>query len=411
MRNLNFALLLTFGFILPFAMLSFSGIFVQVMPMNDVLLYGWWLQLMQQGEPIFGVAQPFVYPYLSQIPMWLALFLGGPAGILVGWCVLVALLNSFAIGFLTSWGRGPRESFVAAWFWLSFLVLLGPAGIGRIDAISVAIAVIGVSLFLKNRIFGAMALFTFGAWLKIWPVALALAAFIADRNRKSMAWAATAIVSIAFLGAFFLGGNSSVLSFVSTQNNRGIQIESAVATPWLWAAKLGLANSSIYYDQEIITNQVSGDWVNEISAVMTLVMVFAIAITFFLGFRAFKFGAKRDEIFSAVAFTAVLDLIIFNKVGSPQFMSWIAVPVIALILVKKNFSWFPVSMALVVSLLTNLVYPVLYIDLMALGNASLTILTLRNILLVVLLVWANVKLGSLSKKSKNLVALESLGQA
>ena len=401
MRHLNLALLLALGVIVPFAMLSFSNLFSQVMPMNDVLLYGWWLQLMQQGEPIFGVAQPFVYPYLSQIPMWLALFLGGPAGILVGWCSLVALLNSLAIGFLTSWGRGPKETFIAAWFWLGFLVLLGPSGIGRIDAISVAIAVIGVALFLKNRIFGAMALFTFGAWVKIWPVALALAAFIADRNRKAMAWAATTIVSTAFLGAFFLGGNSSVLSFVSTQNNRGIQIESVAAMPWLWAAKLGLANAGIYYDQEIITNQVSGDWVNEISAVMTLVMAVALAITIFLGFRAYKFGAKREEIFAGVAFTAVLDLIIFNKVGSPQFMAWLAVPVIALILVKKRVSWFPVSMVLAVSLLTNLVYPVLYMDLMALGNTSMTVLTLRNVLLVVLLVWANIKLGNLSKESKS----------
>jgi hypothetical protein len=170
---------------------------------------------------------------------------------------------------------------------------------------------------------------------------------------------------------------------------------------WLWAAKLGLANAGIYYDQEIITNQVSGDWVNEISAVMTLVMAVALAITIFLGFRAYKFGAKREEIFAGVAFTAVLDLIIFNKVGSPQFMAWLAVPVIALILVKKKVSWFPVSMVLAVSLLTNLVYPVLYMDLMALGNTSMTVLTLRNVLLVVLLVWANIKLGNLSKESKS----------
>jgi hypothetical protein len=400
-RYLNFALLLTCSAILPFSMLWFSGLFAQVMPMNDVLLYGWWLQLMQQGEPIFGVAQPFVYPYLSLIPMWLAQLLGGPAGILVGWCALVALLNAVVIGFLTAWGRGARKKFFAAWFWLGFLLLLGPAGIARIDAISVSIALIGVVLFLNNRTFGAITLFTLGAWIKIWPVALAAAAYIADQGRKTAAWAATAVVSLAFLGAFFLGGNSSVLSFVSTQNNRGIQIESVIAMPWLWAAKFGLANAGIYYDKEIITNQVSGDWVAEISSVMTLVMAIAVAITIFLGFRAFRSGAKREEIFAAVALTAVLDLIVFNKVGSPQFMAWIAVPTIALILVQINVSRILVLTVLTVALLTNFVYPVFYMDLMALGDTSLIILTLRNALLVALLVWANIKLANLSDRPKS----------
>jgi hypothetical protein len=82
-------------------------------------------------------------------------------------------------------------------------------------------------------------------------------------------------------------------------------------------------------------------------------------------------------------------------------MAWLAVPVITLILVKKRVSWFPVSMVLAVSLLTNLIYPVLYMDLMALGDTSVTILTLRNVLLVVLLAWANIKLGDLSKESKS----------
>lgn len=386
--------------LIPFAMLASSGLFAQVMPMNDVLLYGWWLQLMQQGQPIFGVAQPFVYPYLSQVPMWLALFLGGSAGILVGWSALVALANSTAIGFITNWGRGSTNSFVAAWFWITYLFLLGPSGIGRIDAIAAALAAIGVVLFLRGKVFGAIALFTFGAWIKIWPAALAIAAYIADKNRKAMAWAFSSVISVVFVLAFALGGNSNVFSFVFTQNNRGIQIESPIATFWLWAAKFNMGNAGIYYDKEIITNQVSGDWVSLISALMTPAMAIAIAITVWLGFKASRFGAQRNQLFAAIALTAVLDLIVFNKVGSPQFMSWIAIPVIAWILLEKRISKFLLFSVLAIAALTNLVYPVLYMDLMALGDLSLTVLTARNVLLIVLLVWANVQLGKLGKSIK-----------
>lgn len=388
-----------------------SALFVEVMPLNDVLLYGWWLQLMQQGQPIFGIGQPFVYPYPSLLPMWLAQFLGGPAGILVGWTTLVALLNVAAVGFLTGWSKGSRSGYLAAWFWIAFLVLLGPVGIGRIDSISVGLAIIGVVCFANQRLFSAMVLFTFGAWLKIWPVALGIAALISQKSRKAMGYAAAVTVSVVFLVAFFLGADSSVLSFVFTQGSRGIQIEAPIATPWLWAAKFGLGNAGIYFDKEIITNQVSGDLVQLVSPLMTAAMAIAMAITVWLGVRAFKNGSPRNQIFVTVALTAVLDLIVFNKVGSPQFMTWLAVPVIAWIYLNQQGRWFAIGVVLTVALLTNLVYPILYLDLMALGNLSISVLTIRNLLLIVLLIWANVQLGNLGKGSKSQAVAESSVQA
>ena len=397
-RYMSLALLISANLVLPFVMLSVSEFFNRVMPMNDVLLYGWWLQLIQQGQPVFGLAQPFVYPYVSLLPMWIAVLLGGPAGILVGWCSLIAILNATAAGFLTNWGRGSKRSLLAAWFWLGYLALLGPAGVGRIDAVAAALAVIGIVAFAKGRVFTAASLFTAGAWVKIWPFALAIAAFISEKNKKAVAYAASAVVSAAFLFAFFAGANANVLSFVFTQGGRGIQIESPIATVWLWLAKFGLANAGIYYDKEIITNQISGDLVDLISSLMTPVMFFALAITIWLGHRAFKNGAPRNSVFAAVALTAVLDLIVFNKVGSPQFMSWVAVPVVAWIYFELKVSWLPAIAVASIALLTNLVYPIFYLDLMGLGDTSVILLTTRNLLLIAMLIWANLKLGRLSKE-------------
>lgn len=396
-RQLNFAFLALLTVALPFAMLLISQVFAQVMPMNDVLLYGWWLQLMQQGEPTFGLAQQFVYPYVSLLPMWLAMVLGGSAGIMVGWCTLVAILNLTAVGFLTNWGSGSARSFMAGWFWLGYLALLGPSSIGRIDAIAAAVAVIGVVAYAKGKIAAAITLFTLGAWIKIWPLALAISAFIADKQKKVMAYAATASLASIFLFAFFAGANSSVLSFVFTQGDRGIQIESPVATIWLWLAKLGLGNAGIYYDKEIITNQVSGDYVDLIAKIMTPIMFAALAITVWLGFRAVRAGATRNSVFAVVSLTAVLDLIVFNKVGSPQFMCWIAVPVIAWLYLEQKIEVLPAVAVLAVALLTNLVYPIFYLDLMGLGDTSVILLSARNAVLIGLLIWVNLKLIRLTK--------------
>jgi hypothetical protein len=400
-KRLNFGALFLLALLTPFALFAYSFLFERVLPMNDVLLYGYWLQQMQLGEPIFGIAQDFVYPFPSLLPMWLAKILGGPAGILVGWTSLIAILNSIATGFLTSWGTGGRKAMAAGFFWVGYLFLLGPSGIGRIDAVAAAISVFGLVAFSKDRLALAVSLFTFGAWIKIWPFVLAMSAFIADSRRKITASAAGLVTAAIVLFACAAGANNSLFSFVLKQGVRGIQIESPIAMVWIWAAKLGAPKESagIYYDKEIITNQVSGFLVSEVAMLMTAVMFFALAITVWLSIKAVKAGAARNELFALASLTAVLDLIVFNKVGSPQFMSWLALPVIALIYFGVQRLWIPVIGAFLIAIATNLVYPITYMDLMGLGDLSVALLTVRNGLLIAMLVYANIRLGALSKNA------------
>jgi hypothetical protein len=127
-------------------------------------------------------------------------------------------------------------------------------------------------------------------------------------------------------------------------------------------------------------------------------MFFALGITVLLGYRALKSGADRLLIFATMALTAVLDLIVFNKVGSPQFMAWLAIPMIALIIFKAQKLRLLTTGLMLIAATTNLVYPVFYMDLMGLGDLSVILLTIRNALLIAMLVYANVRLGALSKK-------------
>lgn len=396
--------MLALAVVLPFGLLAYSQLFEQVMPMNDVLLYGWWLQEMQRGEPIFGIGQPFVYPYLSLIPMWLANFLGGPAGILIGWCSLIAILNMVVILAITNWGRGSRESFAAIWFWLLFVTLLGPVAIARIDAIAVALALLGLAAYRSRKILLATVLFTAGAWVKIWPFVLVLSSFLAEKSKRLIALGASATIGAICFIALVLGAGPNLFSFVTTQLGRGIQIEAPIALPWLWAAKFGFGNSSIYYDEKIITNQISGDGSLLVASLMTPAMFIALGITAVLGLRAYSAGASKSAIFVTVSLTAVLDLIVFNKVGSPQFIAWLAVPVCGWIIFKLAEAKFLVFASSALALLTGLIYPVFYIDFINLGEIGLVLVTIRNILLIALLVWANIQLGALSKKNSRLPA-------
>lgn len=403
-KRLNFLVLFSLALLTPFLLLAFSSGFEQVLPMNDVLLYGYWLQQMDLGSPLLGIAGEFVYPYPSLLPMWLAKLIGGPAGIVVGWTALVAILNSVAIGFLTSWGSGGRRAMLAGFFWVGYLLLLGPAGIGRIDAIAAAVSVFGILALAKDRIALAVALFTFGAWIKIWPFVLAMSAFIADRRKRIISYTVTAVVAGIVIFAIAAGANNNLFSFVAKQGGRGIQIESPIAMFWIWAAKFGAADTGIYYDKEIITNQVFGAFVSEVALLMTPAMFIALAITIWLTIRALRAGAPSKLLFATASFTAVLDLIVFNKVGSPQFMAWLAIPMIAMIIFGASKLWLPISGLLLIASTTNLVYPIFYMDLMGLGYLSVGLLTLRNFLLIAMLVLANIRLGDLAK-TMNPVAL------
>jgi hypothetical protein len=102
-----------------------------------------------------------------------------------------------------------------------------------------------------------------------------------------------------------------------------------------------------------------------------------------------------------VGLALVMALIAANKVGSPQFATWIAVPIIL------GLAWqahgglsfrVPAILALTIAALTQLVYPVLYGSLLALDPRMLGVLTVRNTLYLVLLGWAIWRLTVLIKE-------------
>jgi hypothetical protein len=256
--------------------------------------------------------------------------------------------------------------------------------------VSAALAIFGLVAISRNSTGIAAALFTIAGWIKIWPVALFAAMIAVFKNRVQAVVVAT-IISASVVGIGLLAGGTKVFGFVLQQQERGIQIESVMATPWMWLAKFGLAD--IFFDDVVITNQVYGPLVQEVSSVANYILFIALGITAFLAFRAIRAGRDRTQVFVFAALTGVLDLIVFNKVGSPQFMIWLAVPLVALIYFGINRPKVALLVGSAILLLTQLVYPVFYIDLLGLETLPLWLLTLRNLLLVVLLVWANVQLS------------------
>ncbi len=366
-------------------------------PMGDVpYAYEPWLNQMINSGKLLGINMDWVYPFPALLPIWLSALIN-PMEFQTGWLTLVTIVNLSALWLIS------RLRFDAAWYWLFFLVLLGPISISRIDTFSVAIALFGVFELVRRKLNTSTALFTLGASMKIWPVAILLPAISASKYRLRIILAVISAALVLLAIGLLLGGNQSLFSFLSYQSNRGIQIESPIASLWIWTGELGLANAGIYYDQLMMTFQVAGDGIPLAASLIGYAMFLALGITVWLSWRAARAGASFQSILPVAALTAVLDLIVFNKVGSPQFATWLAVPIVLGILYGANNWKLPMYSVIALGLTTYLIYPVFYDYILDAQSWALGILLTRNLGYIALLVWANRELNRLRINSQGVV--------
>lgn len=379
------------AFLAAHVLVAWQGWVYPSQPMGDVVLvYEPWSTAAVSGGAIVGITEPWVYPQLALVPMLLAKLLAWPlvgvagasGAYLIGWAVLVTAVDAVAFGVLV--GRGgtaARRS--AGWFWTFALLLLGPIGLYRIDAVTVALGVIG-GLWLIKRPVVATTLLTVAAWIKIWPGALVLAAVVAARGRVRLLLTAVGACAAIVLALFLVGADRHLLGFLTEQTERGVQIESVAATPFMWLAHFGAA--SIDYSFEILTFQIGSPGVSVLAHLLTPIMVLAVMALIVIGAVKAARGASFPRLFPPLALALVAVLIVTNKVGSPQFQTWLIAPVILWIIFDRTRSGLPAGIVLVLCALTCLIYPLTYDGLLRAELVPVLLLTARNLLLVVLLV-------------------------
>lgn len=382
------------SFIMAHLWLGLVNLYGPGLPLGDVtIVYKYWTDQILLGGSWVGIDSAWVYPILAIFPM-LAAATFGPTLIASTWLSMILLLDAAAFFAMTERGRRSRN-YVAAWWWIAFLILLGPIALGRIDSVTVPIAMIGV-LFVARRPAFATVILTVAAWIKVWPIALIMSTLIATKSRWRVFVAATSVsVGIVAISLLF-GSGAHVLSFIGQQTGRGLQVESPVSTIWMWQAFTGVSGASVYYDQHILTWQISGNGTTTASALMTPIMALAVVAIVLMSVLALRRGAQAAPLLATTALALVSALIAFNKVGSPQFFAWLAVPVVLGLSTRRADDrwWFavPACMTLVTAGLTQVIYPYLYGWLLALNPFMLMILSVRNALVFAILGWTLVAL-------------------
>ncbi|MDQ1584166.1 MAG: hypothetical protein QOF36_2220 [Microbacteriaceae bacterium] len=384
-RALLHPIALWIAFLLVHLLLGFLCLRGPGMPFGDVyLVYKPWALLAQSGHSVVGIQTDWVYPIGALLPIVAPLIFG--AQLYTGsWLMMVLVLDAAAFAVLTI-GR-HRRNLIAAWWWVGFLLLLGPIAVARLDSVSVPIVIVALLwLGLRERL--AVVLITLATWIKVWPVAILGSLFIALRSRWRVLGAVVGTSLVIVILALTFGSGAHVLSFITMQTTRGLQIEAPISAPWMWEAAFHRPGSFVYYDRSLLTFQVTGDGSETASSLMTPLLAVAVIAVLLIGIRAVRHHAPIARMLPALALALVATLIAFNKVGSPQYITWLAAPVILGLVTQGRAFRTPAILVAVTAVLTQLFYPYLYDLILVVNPVMLLVLTVRNLMLFVVLGWA-----------------------
>ncbi|HLP22553.1 MAG TPA: glycosyltransferase 87 family protein [Microbacteriaceae bacterium] len=360
-------------------------------PMGDVTrTYVVWAIHAREGLDRVGIDQAWVYPILAFLPMTLALYLPffdyGTS-----WLLIVAVLDAAAFALLLGAGPIARSRRIAAIWWLGFMLALGPITLGRIDAITIPFALAGL-LWAAGRPRVASLLLVIGAWIKVWPGALWAALVMSVRRRAEVVVVAIALSIGIAVTSLLAGAGWNTFGFVAQQAGRGLQVESLGAIPFLWAIVFGSQAHSVVFNFDILTFEVIGPNTATMASVMTPFMALGMALIAVVGYRAVRSGASTSRVLPELALGFTMVLIFTNKVGSPQYIVWLAPVVVYGFVIARRRMRTPARLSIGIAILTQLIYPYFYSALLEVQVWQVIVMTLRAGLEAWLLVWV---IGSL----------------
>lgn len=373
-------LLLAFSFVHAVFFVVFIRKFIGGIPHEDVTLYSSWAYAGLDTGTWPGIDIDWVYPIGALGPIMAATVLGKQAYFL-SWFAMTSVLNLATVLVLIRDSRS-RGGWLAAYFWLAICLIMGPLVFSRIEGIAGPLVVIGLA-YLSRRPIVAAALLAVATWIKVWPAAVVVAVLVASRKRLSVLITGM-VVSAAFAALVLAkGGGQHLFSFWLAQGNRGMQLEAPLITTGLWNAVLHRGDY-IYVNYGIQTLEIWGPTAEAIVSWPNLLLAISGSIIAATLIVAQRRGADATQLLLCGSLSLVGALIVFNKVGSPQYMLWLAAIVAAGLAIDYKAWQLHAVVVLVLGVLTTLVY-LLYQDLyMNLSPGVALILTLRNVLVVAL---------------------------
>ncbi len=372
--------------------------------LGDVRYYGRQLEALFGATPVTEVLREYPAPALAVfVPPWWAA-LGSTAAYLVTFVLLMIAIDAVFTAAL--WRAGGRRPTPGIRVWLLLVPCLGPLTFTRFDLVSATLAGAALLALAARRPLWSGLLAAAGAAVKLWPAALLPGLLLArDRPRRVVAGFA-GLGAVAVAATVAGGGTTRLLSPLSWQGERGLQIETVWAVPLLWGRTVSPQTWSTPYTR-FFAFQLEGPGVAALSALSTVATVAALALLGWLWWRGWRAtGPDRPAglpLVGMLALAAACLLIVPNKTLSPQYLLWIGGLLAALGAVAPDErSLGRLNLLTVVAcVLTQVIYPLKYEMLIgphSLNGLGAALLTVRNGLLLAITVLAVGRVVQLTRR-------------
>ncbi|KUO13267.1 glycosyltransferase 87 family protein [Streptomyces sp. DSM 15324] len=310
-----------------------------------------------------AILSPALLPFLGYAQAFFVL------AFLADLAVLVLLLHA---------GLRPRRSPRGARLWVAGLPLLGPTVYARYDVMVTAVAVAALLAGVRHpRAMGTLT--GFAALLKVWPVLLLAGAV------RRRAWGAAALTAAALSGLFAVL-MPGAFAFLAFQRDRGTEVESLGALVLQVARQFG-------WRGRVLLNYGSVEFLGPYVSVVSEVALFLTALAF--GWLLlWRLTARRiaPHTPADAAFTAVLLFTVTSRVISPQYLVWLVGLAAVCLCSRATAMTGPAVLVLAASAVTVLEFPVYFADVVAGTPLGVTLLVVRNGLLLAAALTAAVRL-------------------
>lgn len=319
----------------------------------------------------------------------------------IAFVLMCMLFDALFLALVLREHQNNSRVFIAGWFWALFGTLAGQVFYMRLD-IFPALAVAAAAACITRWPHLASAMLAFATTMKLWPGVLAAGLVGKFNQGKSWLRLVSFFGGLAVLCAITVvtSGWERLISPLTYQDVRGLQIESIPATPFVYQAffeperwEMGYASSKSF--------EIAGPGVQQAIDISTWAM--AGVIIFALLWALWRFIAGGWQPRSTIAFFGVMILLLLvtNKVFSPQYIVWFG-PLLAVAIRQPKIEGTPktrIAIRTILMLLTLMtlaaaglgtyVYPTKYNfiwDDVGIEYAPVLALTIRNGLIVAMAV-------------------------
>ncbi|AZA09151.1 hypothetical protein CPPEL_05155 [Corynebacterium pseudopelargi] len=327
------------------------------------------------------------YPAVAVWPLRaLFFFSNGHEGLFIALFSIMCLSVDGLMFFLVQ--RYARSAGPKA-FWIASGLLMPEVLLWRFDILPGVLVAMAALFGYRKR--SAIFLAT-AAMMKLWPFALVPAIGGRLRSRATRIQITTFLATVAILSLLSIafGGVQRLLSPLTYQGARGLQIESVAATPLMLGALISPERYRVEYAASK-SFEITGPGDAAMQFLSSVLMLLCAALVLLWLWNVLREGITQ-ELQVAWMILVLLVLLCANKVLSPQYLLWLApLVVVGYLLQPYGKAKTLALLCLLCQACTTLVYPITYdhIDQVPFDGAFAPLmLALRNLLLVAMVVVA-----------------------